>query len=394
MIKAPATLMIGGGSRGIGKTAFTCAVLEKFGSQHDITAVKVTTIDRSNTNHHPEIAGTGLLQGGDPLPALYRISEETDSYGDKDTARMLASGAKRALWLQVPDAHLQNGIAALLDTLGRETVSIWESTRACRFVDPGASIMVEGSQTVHRKPWAKELTGYADKVVLSNGITFDIDWNDIHFSGRRWAVRMRATAILLAGGGSTRMGADKALLPIDGKPMIQRIHEQLRPWFSRTLVSSNHASAHAFLGVPVVMDEAVGKGPLMGIVSALKASPDEINFVTACDTPEVDIDLMRAMVHQARAWDAVVPRTELGRSEPLFAVYNKSVLPAFEHLLSSGNYRMTDALERCRVKYMPVVPGQIRNINTRSEYREYLDRAEETNPGRSVDDRLGVRVDA
>jgi len=372
--------MIGGCSRGIGKTAFTCALIEKFGSQHDIAAVKVTTIDPFNRGHHPEMAASGSCQRCDPLHAPYCITEETDSHGDKDTARMLASGARRALWLQVLDAHLQDGVAAMLDTLGRETVSVWESTRACRFVDPGASIMLEGSQTVHRKPWAKELMGYADKIVLSKGVTFDIDWNDIQFCDRRWAVRMRATAILLAGGGSTRMGVDKTLLSIDGKPMIQHIHEQLRPWFSRILISSNNASAHAFLGAPIITDEAMGKGPLMGIVSALRVSPDEINFVMACDTPEVDIDLMRAMVRQARHWDAVVPRMLSGRSEPLFAVYNKSVLPVFEHMLSSGNYRMTHALARCRVKYVPVVPGQIPNINTMSEYRQHVGEAEDGNP--------------
>ncbi len=95
--------------------------------------------------------------------------------------------------------------------------------------------------------------------------------------------------------------------------------------------------ATGFLGAQVVADEAVDRGPLMGIVSALKASPDELNFVMACDTPQVDIDLVRALVRQARAGDAVVPRTAPGRPEPLFAVYNKSVLPVFEHLLSSGN---------------------------------------------------------
>jgi len=175
------------------------------------------------------------------------------------------------------------------------------------------------------------------------------------------------------------MGADKTLLPIDGKPMIQHVHEQLRPWFSRTLISSNNAPAHAFLGVPLIADEAMGKGPLMGIVSALRASPDAINFVMACDAPDVDIDLMRAMVRQARDWDAVVPRTPSGRCEPLFAVYNKKALPIFEHMLSSGNYRMTDALDRCRVKYVPVVQGQILNINTTSEYRQHIGKAGDGN---------------
>jgi molybdopterin-guanine dinucleotide biosynthesis protein A/MOSC domain-containing protein YiiM len=358
--------MIGGCRRGVGKTAFICALIERLGSRHGIVAVKVTTVDCFQRDHGREPADS----------ALYHVTEETDPRGDGDTSRMLASGARRALWLQAPQAHLQDGIDALLDALGRETASVWESTRACRLVEPGAFIMIEDSQTTCRKPWTEDLMQRADRIVPSDGVTFDIDWNDIQSSGGRWTVKMDATAILLAGGDSTRMGVDKALLPIDGKPMIQRIHEQVRPWFSRILISSNNASAHAFLGVPIVADEAVGDGPLMGIVSALRASPNEVNFVTACDTPDVDIDLMRALVRQAHDCDAVVPRAPSGRPEPLFAVYNKSVLPAFEQMLSSGHCRMADALAQCRVNYVPVEEGQIPNINTMSEYRQHFGNTE------------------
>jgi len=116
--------MIGGGRRGIGKTALTCALLGRFAVQHEITAVKVTAIDQVNRTHHPGPAETPAGAPGDACPTPYRITEEIDCGGDKDTARMLACGAARALWLQVPEAHLQEGIAALLERLGPQTISV------------------------------------------------------------------------------------------------------------------------------------------------------------------------------------------------------------------------------------------------------------------------------
>ncbi len=363
MITMPGVFMVGGCGRGAGKTAFACALVERFSSQRDLVAVKIATIDALNRNRHP--------------PTADEIVEEMNRHRSQDTSRMLASGATRAFRLQVPETRLEAGIVALLDRLGPETVSVWESTRARRWVKPGVFVMIESPDAGERKPWAAELAREADRVVSFDEAAFDLDWSDIQLREGRWAVRMQATAVLLAGGGSTRMGTDKTMLPIDGRPMIQHIHDQLRPWFAQVLVSSNNAAAHGFLGETIVPDQAAGCGPLMGIVSALHASSHELCFVTSCDVPKVDIDLVRSLVRGASGCDAVVPHG--GRPEPLFAVYRTSVLPVFERMLSSGNLRMTDALARCRVKYVPVMKGRIRNINTMSEYRQYVGGADGAN---------------
>ncbi|MBM4025102.1 MAG: molybdenum cofactor guanylyltransferase [Planctomycetes bacterium] len=251
--------------------------------------------------------------------------------------------------------------------------------------------MVEAPPGGRRKPWADALAPYADRIVSCRGAACDMDWKDVQLLGGRWTVRMPAAAILLAGGGSTRMGTDKALLPLDGKPMLGQIYEQVRPWFRRIVVSSNNAAAHGALGAPVLPDEVPDQGPLRGIVSALKAVPEELCFVTACDVPVVDIDLVRSLIRQAGDYDgvpiaqdrdggpdAVVPYS--GRPEPLHAVYRRRVLPVFEQCLASGRYRMTEALNRCRVKYVPVAPDRIRNLNTMDEYRRYLGRADDVDP--------------
>lgn len=127
MIKMPSMLMVGAAGRGVGKTTFTCSLIERFGSQCDIVGVKISVVDSVNKSHHPDVTGSG---GGDSLLAPYCISEEKDSSTGKDTFRMLASGAKQVLWLQVMNTHLEEGTKALLETLGDETVSICESNRA------------------------------------------------------------------------------------------------------------------------------------------------------------------------------------------------------------------------------------------------------------------------
>ncbi len=179
----------------------------------------------------------------------------------------------------------------------------------------------------------------------------------------------KAAAIVLAGGGSTRMGRDKSLLPVQGRPLVQHVVEGLRPLAAEILLSANEPEKYAFLGLPVVPDERPGLGPLMGIVSALRRSAHELNLVVACDMPAIDTDFARMLLESAQGYDCVVPLNAGGRPEPLLAVYRKSVLPAAQALLDSGQRKIALLFDTCRVRYVPLPPGvQARNINTPEEY--------------------------
>ncbi len=359
-------LMVGARCKSDGKTAFTRNLIERFGAEHDIVGVKVTTVDSFNTSHHPEVSGSRAL---DSSLGPWYITEEKDPHSNTDTGRMLAAGAKRVLWLLALKSHLEQGVKTLLETLGPETLSICESNRARTVIEPGAFIMIKGATKKDWKPSARDVLEYADRVVLSDGTGFDIDLDDIQPLGGRWVVRMPATAIILAGGGSSRMGQDKSMLPVAGQPMIKHVFEQLRPFFAQILISSNDAAQHDFLGATVVADEVRGKGPMMGIVSALKASANDANFVIACDMPEIDVALMKWMLRQAGNHDAVVPKVGADLYEPLFAVYSKGALPAMEGLLESGNNKIIDSFARCRAQYVDLPGRQFRNINTQAEYQ-------------------------
>ena len=212
-----------------------------------------------------------------------------------------------------------------------------------------------------------------DRIVLFDGNEFDVDAGEIELIEGRWACKMKATAIILAGGDSVRMGQDKSMLLFKGQPIIKHIINQLRPHFNQILISAEDISKYSFLGVEVIPDKVTGHGPLGGITSALKASENELNFIIACDIPQVDTALMKMLLREGRDFDAVVPKIGPSQYEPLFAVYKKDALSAVEAALLSGNNRIIDALSPCKVKYVDLTDTQqLKNLNTMEDYLEFV----------------------
>ena len=370
MINIPGMIMVGAGDRNVGKTEFVCSIIRKFSSEHNIIGIKVTTIN--------EIGG-GCPRGSEScgvcarLEGNFCITEETDNVSNKDTCRMLAAGAKKVLWLRVLKSHLEQGITALLGVIGDDQIIVCESNSLRNIVEPGFFFMVRNGNVIRFKPSAKEVIGYLDEIVLFDGKQFDIDINSIKLIDGKWAMKMDATAIIMAGGKSRRMGQDKSMLMIKGEPVIKHIFEQLRPHFSQILVSSDDVSKYSFLSAEIVPDEDAGKGPLMGIASALRVSASEINFVIACDIPKVDISFVRQMVRKSKGFDAVVPQAGPEQYEPLFAVYKKSVLTAIDESIISENYKIVEPLKKCKVNYIELpYAKKIKNLNTITDYQEFI----------------------
>ncbi|MEC1740709.1 molybdenum cofactor guanylyltransferase [Schinkia azotoformans] len=162
---------------------------------------------------------------------------------------------------------------------------------------------------------------------------------------------MNATAIILAGGKSSRMGTNKALLPMDGKPNIELIKDQLTPFFSDIIVVTNDFEAYGFLKVPIVKDEYVGKGPLAGIHTGLKNSNTETNFFVACDMPFISGELAKHLVELCNDYEGVVPRIN-GTLHPLFSVFKKSVLPKVELCLMEERLKIRDLLVELNILYL------------------------------------------
>jgi molybdopterin-guanine dinucleotide biosynthesis protein A len=184
---------------------------------------------------------------------------------------------------------------------------------------------------------------------------------------------MTRTGFVLAGGLSSRMGRDKALLEWQGARLIGRVAEAVAMAAGGVALIGDPAR-YGELGYPVFPDIFIGCGPLAGIHAALSVTQADWNLVVACDMPEVEAGFLRELLERAEAsgQDCLLPAGESGRPEPLCAVYHRHALPAIEKALERGVHKVLDGLAGLRMAaHRTEGPGPFRNINTPEEWIEY-----------------------
>ena len=151
-------------------------------------------------------------------------------------------------------------------------------------------------------------------------------------------------AFILAGGQSTRMGRDKALLGFHGRPLIENMLTKLRTLgFSPRIVGSRPDLAGY---APIIPDNYPGSGPLAGIEAALAASNDYLNLFLPVDLPLLPAEFLRWMTARALQTSALatIPRLE-GRPQPLCAVYHHALLPDARSALAARKPKVMRAVE-------------------------------------------------
>ena len=154
-------------------------------------------------------------------------------------------------------------------------------------------------------------------------------------------------AFILAGGKSTRMGADKAFVVLDGRTLLARALESARGVTADVRIVGDPAKFAEF--APVVEDVFRECGPLGGIHAALRASAAELNLMLAVDVPFVSAGLVEFLIARARGSAALVTVARAGgRWQPLCAVYRREFADAAEKALQQGRYKI-DALFDTRV---------------------------------------------
>jgi molybdopterin-guanine dinucleotide biosynthesis protein A len=163
------------------------------------------------------------------------------------------------------------------------------------------------------------------------------------------------SSIILAGGHSSRLKQDKCSLVLAGEGLLQRLIVRLSQLDSEVIVVLAQGQKEPFSPCPrqvkIVTDTYSGRGPLMGIYSGLKLSQDRHSVVVACDMPFLNINLLRYMMGLAGGFDVVIPRIR-GLLEPLHAVYSTKCLSVMENMLEGGNFKISDLLQRVRVRYV------------------------------------------
>lgn len=158
-----------------------------------------------------------------------------------------------------------------------------------------------------------------------------------------------AFGAILTGGQARRFdGQDKGLLIVDGRSILDRQLEALRPVCNRVVLVGGSPAAARCAGLSHIVDRRPGSGPLAGLDAALDAAAGAPVMLLACDMPFPTAGLVAYLLAQSADADAVVPRTERGY-HPLCAVYGPACQPAVRRRLDSGMLRLRDLFHDVRV---------------------------------------------
>lgn len=167
------------------------------------------------------------------------------------------------------------------------------------------------------------------------------------------------------------MGRDKALLPYRGRTLVEHVAMVVKQVSgSVTLVGA--ADRYLELGYRVIEDRNRGCGPLSGIEAALQQTDAEWNAIVACDMPNVDAEFLLRLFELAEGdgGDIWLAENTEGRVEPLYAVYNRRCLAEAQAAIASGQYKVTEAFRKCRMKSVLVPDARIlMNMNTPEEWQ-------------------------
>lgn len=177
------------------------------------------------------------------------------------------------------------------------------------------------------------------------------------------------SVMVLAGGKSSRMGQDKALLAWEQGNMLGSVLTRLLSLSDDVFVSTN-IERKVPQGVTQIRDVIPGKGPLSGIHAGLLCARHDLVVVTSCDMPFLKPELIYPIVHSVKNADGSVAVYK-GRLEPLFACYRKNCRAIIEQLLAEENYSVRNFLNHINwVAVQQVEDCSFMNVNTYKDYEE------------------------
>jgi len=191
------------------------------------------------------------------------------------------------------------------------------------------------------------------------------------------SVGLEISAAILAGGRARRLGgADKARLPIGDARIIDRQLAALSAVADDVRIVANDRDRYAGLGLRVIPDAVMDRGPLGGLYTALLDATHERVLVLACDLPFVTAALLQRLVAESGTGpeddviDAVVPRSARGL-EPLCALYRRRCAGAALARIERGDLSVAGLLADLRVHELgpealaPYDDGSLfENVNT------------------------------
>ena len=171
---------------------------------------------------------------------------------------------------------------------------------------------------------------------------------------------MDRSAVILAGGFSSRFGQDKGLLELAGKPLIRYALETVDKIVEeKIVVVSSREQADNYMktvgsSVRVFVDDGRVQTPLVGALTGFREAKGKYTLLLPCDTPFMSKEILSLLFEICIGKNAVIPRWPNSYIEPLQAVYcTKPALDAAEEALDNGSLNMRSLVDRLRgVRYV------------------------------------------
>jgi molybdopterin-guanine dinucleotide biosynthesis protein A len=158
---------------------------------------------------------------------------------------------------------------------------------------------------------------------------------------------MNFSAVILAGGKSSRMGRDKAFLDIGGQTLLARQIELAREaGAEEVFISGRTDTDYSAFGCRVLQDKFAAAGPLAGIERALAAATSPLLLVLAVDLAEMNVEFLRRLAAHCANESGAIPRV-MENIEPLAAFYPKTAEPLAETLLCARKNAVASFAEQC-----------------------------------------------
>ncbi|MFL6353713.1 MAG: molybdenum cofactor guanylyltransferase [Bryobacteraceae bacterium] len=179
---------------------------------------------------------------------------------------------------------------------------------------------------------------------------------------------MQAAGFVLVGGRSSRMGCDKALLPLRSGLLIEEVAAKVAA-AAGTAALVGEPERYRHLGFDCLPDIRRGMGPLGGIEAALQSGRAELNLIVACDMPSLETDWLCRLLLKARETDAlcVASRDRTGTVHPLCAVYRNACLRSVQEALNASRLRLMDLLGELDAITLEI-STEVWNINTPQQW--------------------------
>ncbi|OFY75605.1 MAG: hypothetical protein A2275_04495, partial [Bacteroidetes bacterium RIFOXYA12_FULL_35_11] len=206
MIRLPNAIIIGSTGRNTGKTEFSCRLIQRLSKKHQIIGFKVVAIEPSHGNCPRGGNGCGICSS---LKKDFEIIEETELNPSKDTCRMLIAGAHKVYLLKVRVDKLEEGVQAMIKYIPENALAVCESNSLRKVIEPALFIVIKNLLDKTIKESCAEVINYANKIIEFDNMAWNFEPERVSIKNQTWIVKEKATAIILAGGKSSRMGEDK-----------------------------------------------------------------------------------------------------------------------------------------------------------------------------------------